>query len=72
MRVRVRQRLPLTTTLPPDDGAGQQQQQDDAPDGFSPHKEPTESHSLPLPSAGVEKSQKPRRSLRLKKKKKIR
>lgn len=56
-----------------DDGAGQQQQQqDDAPDGFSPHKEPTESHSLPLPSAGVEKSQKPRRSLRLKKKKKIR
>ncbi|XP_042868009.1 uncharacterized protein LOC122250584 isoform X2 [Penaeus japonicus] len=45
----------------------------DTQDGsHSPHKAPTESHSLPLPSAGVEKSQTPRRSLRLKRKKKIR
>ncbi|XP_063597060.1 uncharacterized protein LOC134773712 [Penaeus indicus] len=58
-----------------DDGAWQQQQhqEEDAHDGpHSPHKEASESHSLPLPSAGVEKSQKLRRSLRLKKKKKIR
>ncbi|XP_037775184.1 LOW QUALITY PROTEIN: wiskott-Aldrich syndrome protein homolog [Penaeus monodon] len=70
--------LGVQETPKTDDGSGQQQQQqqqEDAHDGPpSPHKEATESHSLPLPlpSAGVEKSQKPRRSLRLKKKKKIR
>ncbi|XP_047483803.1 uncharacterized protein LOC125035433 isoform X3 [Penaeus chinensis] len=74
----IRSRQPGAQDAPErDDSAWQQQQQQqeqDAHDGpHSPHKEASESHSLPLPpTAGVEKSQKPSRSLRLKKKKKIR